>query len=126
MIAYSTIPTNDMDRAKKFYSALFSDLGAKELLQRPDGGFVAYGMSMEQPMFGICKPWNGEKADAGNGNMVAIACENGEQVKAMYDKAISLGASDEGAPGPRLEGMLSCGYVRDPDGNKLNFFCMGT
>lgn len=40
--------------------------------------------------------------------------------------ALELGATDEGAPGPRLNGMCSCGYVRDLDGNKLNFFCMGS
>lgn len=126
MIAYSTIGTNDLEKAKAFYSALFAEFGLKELFQRPDGGYVAYGTEMGKPMFGICKPWNGEAADPGNGNMVAIAAKNGAQVKAMYDKAISLGATCEGKPGERLNGMLSCGYVRDLDGNKLNFFCMGS
>ncbi len=36
---------------------------------------------------------------------------------------IELGAQDEGAPGPRGEGFYA-GYFRDPDGNKLNAFCM--
>lgn len=126
MIAYSTIGTNDMERARKFYDALFEDMGAKALFVRPDGGFVGYGVSPKQPMFGIARPFDGGEAAPGNGNMVAVAAESPAQVKALYDKAIALGASDEGEPGPRLDGALTCGYVRDMGGNKLNFFCMSS
>ena len=125
MIAYSRIPVNDMAAARKFYDPLLGELGAKIAMERPDGGFIAYSNG-SGPMFGICKPWNQEPADPGNGNMTTIACKDGAHVKAMYDKAIALGATDEGPAGPRLNGMCSCGYVRDPFGNKLNFFCMGT
>lgn len=126
MIAYSTIGTNDMERARKFYDELLGEIGAKAVMERPDGGFVAYGAAQGQPMFGIAKPYDGGEAAPGNGNMVAIGAKDPAQVKALYDKAISLGATDEGEPGPRLNGMCSCGYIRDLDGNKLNFFCMGS
>ncbi len=36
-------------------------------------------------------------------------------------KALELGATDEGAPGQRIEGFYA-GYFRDLDGNKLNAF----
>ena len=49
---------------------------------------------------------------------------NGEKVDALYKKAIELGASDEGPPGPRWQGFYA-GYFRDLEGNKLNAFCMG-
>ncbi|MEL6213285.1 MAG: VOC family protein, partial [Pseudomonadota bacterium] len=55
--------------------------------------------------------------------MVALECDTPEAVDRMYKKAIDLGASDEGAAGPRGGGFYA-GYFRDPDGNKLNFFCM--
>ncbi len=126
MIAYSTIGTNDMERARKFYAELFAEFGAKEIFQRPDGGFLAFGTGPGAPMFGIAKPYDGGEAAPGNGNMVAIAAKGPEQVKALYDKAISLGATCEGEPGPRVGGTATCGYVRDLDGNKLNFFCMGS
>ena len=126
MIAYSTIGTNDMERARKFYDALFAELGAKPLFERPDGGFVGYGVAAGQPMFGLAKPYDGAEAAAGNGNMVAIQAKDPAQVKSLYDKAVSLGATCDGEAGPRLGGMAHCGYVRDLDGNKLNFFCMGS
>jgi predicted lactoylglutathione lyase len=55
--------------------------------------------------------------------MVALAAASPEQVDAVYAKAIELGAKDEGAAGPRGDTFYA-GYFRDPDGNKLNVFCM--
>jgi hypothetical protein len=47
----------------------------------------------------------------------------GDKAHELHAKALTLGATDEGAPGPRGDGWY-CGYVRDLDGHKLNFFCM--
>ncbi|MCG8494250.1 MAG: hypothetical protein MI743_21760, partial [Sneathiellales bacterium] len=60
----------------------------------------------------------------GNGTMPAIAVKDVEQMKRVYDKAIALGAKDEGAPGPRgNSGHFA--YFRDLEGQKLALFCMG-
>lgn len=126
MLAYSMVGSNDIDKARKFYGDLLAEMGAKEMMVRPDGGAIFWGVEPGRPMFGICKPYDGGEAQQGNGTMTAFAVKDAAQVKAMYDKAISLGAKCEGEPGPRLDGMVSCGYVRDADGNKLNFFCMGS
>lgn len=126
MLAYSMVGSNDLDKARQFYGDLLAEFGAKEMMVRPDGGAVFYGTEPGRPMFGICKPADGKEAQRGNGTMVAFGVKNPAQVKAMYDKAIALGGTREGEPGPRLDGMVSCGYVRDFDGNKLNFFCMGS
>ena len=56
--------------------------------------------------------------------MVALAADSPEQVDRLHAKALELGATDEGAPGPRGDGGFYAGYFRDPDGNKLNAFCM--
>jgi predicted lactoylglutathione lyase len=56
--------------------------------------------------------------------MVALVVDSREKVHQVYDKAIELGARDEGPAGPRMEGFYA-GYFRDLDGNKLNVFCMG-
>lgn len=125
MLAYATVGTNDMERARGFYDALFAELGAKVVFERPDGGVIGYAPGQGQPMFAVAKPWDGAQASPGNGAMVAIAAKDPAQVKALYDKAISLGATSEGEAGPRLDGLVHCGYVRDLDGNKLNFFCPG-
>ena len=62
-------------------------------------------------------------ATVGNGVMIAIAMNSPEKVDAFHAKALELGGTDEGAPGPRGETFYA-GYFRDLDGNKLNAFCM--
>ena len=46
-----------------------------------------------------------------------------DKVDAVHAKALELGGTDEGAPGPRGE-QIYAGYFRDLDGNKFNAFCM--
>ena len=122
MIAYTTFGTNDLEKSGAFYDAIFAEMGIGRLWDTD--GFIGYGPSMDQPMFGVCKPHNGEAATAGNGTMISLACPNKETVHKVYDKAIALGAQDEGEAGPRGDTGFYCGYFRDPDGNKINAFAM--
>jgi predicted lactoylglutathione lyase len=46
-------------------------------------------------------------------------------VDAVHQKALELGGTDEGPPGPRGDSGFYAAYFRDLDGNKLNAFCMG-
>jgi catechol 2,3-dioxygenase-like lactoylglutathione lyase family enzyme len=121
MIGYTTLGTNDIARASAFYDALFAELGAKRLWNSPK--MVGWGRSMKEPTFVVCQPHNGEAATAGNGTMIAVAVKDPAQAETLHAKALSLGATDEGAPGMRGK-TFYCAYVRDADGNKLNFFCL--
>jgi catechol 2,3-dioxygenase-like lactoylglutathione lyase family enzyme len=122
MIAYTTVGANDMEKSVAFYDAVFATAGIGRLWD--NNGFVGYGVDMAKPMFGVTKPENGEAATFGNGTMIAIALQEPAQVDAMHAKALELGAVNEGDAGPRGDTGFYCGYFRDPDGNKLNAFCM--
>jgi catechol 2,3-dioxygenase-like lactoylglutathione lyase family enzyme len=122
MIGYVTLGTNDLARGAKFYDALLAGIGGKRMMESER--FIAWSASMQQAGLGICLPFDGKSATAGNGTMVALAVDSKDKVDALYKKAIELGATDEGKPGPRGEGFYAA-YFRDLDGNKLNFFCMG-
>jgi catechol 2,3-dioxygenase-like lactoylglutathione lyase family enzyme len=122
MIGYVTLGTNDLPRAAAFYDALLAGLGAKRLWDSPTG--IGWGTSMDQPMLAVMQPFDGMPATRGNGTMVALVVKQPEQVHTFHAKALALGATDEGPAGPRGGGFY-CGYCRDLDGNKLNFFCMG-
>lgn len=122
MIGYVTLGTNDMQAGARFYDELLAEIGAKRFMD--EESFIAWAVDPKQSAISITKPFNGEAASVGNGVMVAFAVETPAQVDALYHKAIELGATDEGAAGPRGEGFYA-GYFRDLDGNKLNFFCMG-
>lgn len=122
MIGYVTLGTNDMPRAAAFYDALLAELGAKRLMELERG--IAWGVSWDRPSLGILRPYDGNAATVGNGVMVAFAVDSTDKVDRIYNKALELGATDEGPAGPRGKGFYA-GYFRDLDGNKLNVFCMG-
>ena len=122
MIGYVMLGTNDLPRAKAFYDALLAEIGARQLMDL--GRSVAYGVSMDKPALGVGLPFDGKPATVGNGVMVAIAVNSRELVDRLHRKALELGGTDEGAPGPRFENFYAA-YFRDLDGNKLNAFFMG-
>jgi catechol 2,3-dioxygenase-like lactoylglutathione lyase family enzyme len=121
MIGYVTLGTNRFDEAAQFYDELFAVIGAGRILE--SDSFIAWGTGMTSPALSVTKPHDGKPATVGNGVMVALAMNSPEKVDAMHAKALELGGTDEGAPGPRGERFYA-GYFRDLDGNKLNAFCM--
>jgi len=123
MIGYTSVGTNDLKTAAAFYDALFSDLNADRILEFDD--FIVWGTEGGTSAFSVHVPFDGCPASVGNGVMIALAAQSRSQVDAVYQKAISLGASDEGKPGQRAENGFYAAYFRDPDGNKLNIHHMG-
>jgi catechol 2,3-dioxygenase-like lactoylglutathione lyase family enzyme len=122
MIGYVTLGTNDLDRAVAFYDDLLAVLGAGRFMEIEDV-FVAWAVSPDQSGISVTRPFDGNPATPGNGTMVALAVGSKDLVHKVYDKAIELGASDEGPAGPRGD-QFYAGYFRDLDGNKLNVFYM--
>lgn len=119
MLSYATLGVSNLSAAKKFYSDLFADQGAKLLI---DGERICFiGKSLAEPMIAVCIPFNEEPASVGNGSMVAFAQGSKAEVDAMYNKALALGAICDGAPGERIPNAFYGAYVRDADGNKLCF-----
>jgi catechol 2,3-dioxygenase-like lactoylglutathione lyase family enzyme len=121
MIGYVTVGTNDLPRAAAFYDALLGELGAKRFMEFET--FIAWAVAPDKPGLAVTRPYDGQPATVGNGTMVALAVNSPEKVHRIYDKAIALGAKDEGPAGPRSDAFYA-GYFRDLDGNKLNVFCM--
>ena len=121
MIGYITLGTNKYDEAAAFYDALLGDLGASRIMEADN--FIAWGVGPKSAALSIIKPEDGNAATVGNGVMVAIAMDSTDKVDAFHAKAMELGGTDEGAPGPRGEGFYAA-YFRDLDGNKLNAFCL--
>ena len=124
MIGYITIGTNDLDRSGKFYDDLFSEIGAARVMT--DDRMLGWGSAPGETMFSVIKPYDGDPATVGNGVMVAFNVETPDNVKAVYRKALALGATDEGHPHDRGSSMgFYGGYFRDLDGNKLVAYCLG-
>ncbi|MCV6615046.1 MAG: VOC family protein [Cellvibrionaceae bacterium] len=119
MIGYTTIGSNDLPKAWAFYDELFETIGASRLMEIDT--FVAWGVAMDQPLFSVTKPFNGEPATVGNGDMVALFMPDTDTVSDFHAKALSLGASNEGKPGDRGDNFYGA-YFRDLDGHKICAF----
>lgn len=126
MIGYTTVGTNDLQRALAFYDALFGSVGIARLIEMPH--LAGWGQNWSKPIFGVAKPADGGPATAGNGVMIALGQRTRAKVRTLHAKALELGGADEGAPGVRgADGSQAfyAAYVRDLDGNKLCFYCVG-
>jgi catechol 2,3-dioxygenase-like lactoylglutathione lyase family enzyme len=122
MVGYVTVGTNDQARAGAFYDALLEMLGAKRIMEIE--GFVLWGTSFDDACLAVTPPYDKNQATVGNGVMVALKADSKEAVDAVHARALELGGTDEGAPGPRGDGFYA-GYFRDLEGNKLNAFFLG-
>ena len=123
MIGYVTVGTNQFDKALQFYDGLFETIGIKRLWSH--GNMAAWGGSRSEPAFCIAKPFDEKSATVGNGGMIALRMSSRAEVDDFYHKAISLGGTDEGKPGPRGNSGFYGAYFRDLDGNKLNAYIPG-
>jgi catechol 2,3-dioxygenase-like lactoylglutathione lyase family enzyme len=124
MIAYTIVGTNDLQKSAAFYDALLAEIGGKQAMALD--GVILYAGAEGTPFFCIAQPYDGKPATVGNGSMVSFGAKDPSEVDRLHAKALELGADDDGAPGPRTNKTLNfyAGYFRDPDGNKLNFFCL--
>ncbi len=122
MIGYVTLGTNDMEKAAAFYDALLSTIGATRIMEEET--FIVWATDPAAPGLSVIKPFDKKAASVGNGVMVGLAMDSPEKVNALHAKALELGATDEGAAGPRGDTGFYAGYFRDLDGNKLNAFCV--
>ena len=122
MLAYTTIGTADIEKAKAFYLAVLEDMDVSVVMDT--GRLAALGAPGGGAMLAVCIPYNEEGPSPGNGNMVSIAPGSKELVDKLHAKALELGATDDGAPGDRMDGFYGA-YFRDADGNKVCFCHFG-
>jgi catechol 2,3-dioxygenase-like lactoylglutathione lyase family enzyme len=126
MISHVFVGIADFDRAFAFYSALMDELGLRLKFserETPWAGWVA--ADAPRPLFLIGKPFDGNPARQGNGQMVALLAPGRDAVDRCHAIALANGGTCEGPPGlrPYYHPDYYGAYFRDPDGNKLCVCC---
>ena len=127
MISYVTVGADDIQLAKRFYSAFMSALGYG-FKEGPEG--LSYvlpaqaGQPAVSPDYYVKPAFDGRPASAGNGTMVAFRAQSQQQVRDLHAAALAAGGRDEGPPGFRdaYGPRFYVGYLRDPQGNKIALF----
>ena len=118
MFSHVMVGSNDIERSRSFYDALFSAMGARP--GAPDDKGVNYRHNGALLM--VRPPLNGKGATHGNGSTIGFTVDSHEQVDAWHSAGIENGGTSvEDPPGIRQGsfGQLYLAYLRDPDGNKL-------
>lgn len=116
-ICHASIGTNDLVSAKAFYQPLLAVLEIELVSEYSHA--LAFGKGY--PEFWVQIPFDKQPMSAGNGVHFGFVATSKQQVESFYQKAISLGASCNGKPGPRPEygePYFGC-FVVDPEGNKI-------
>jgi catechol 2,3-dioxygenase-like lactoylglutathione lyase family enzyme len=118
MFSHVMVGTNDLEKAKAFYDALFATLDVRPA--RVDGHRIFY--MTRTGVFAVSKPINGQAATAANGGTIGFTCNSPEQVEAWHAAGIANGGTTcENPPGIRegSAGKIYLAYLRDLDGNKI-------
>lgn len=110
---YVTLGTRDMPRSRRFYDLIAREMGARRAIETDH--LVAWGL----PGFGLAVS---EMAPALERGRAPLQAEDREQVDRLFEIALRHGGSVEHAPCDH--GAFYAAYFRDPDGNRLNAFCM--
>jgi catechol 2,3-dioxygenase-like lactoylglutathione lyase family enzyme len=126
MISHVFVGVTEFDRAFKFYLAVMKDLRLKLKFcerDKPWAGWMA--ASAPRPLFLIGRPYDGNPAQVGNGQMIALLAPDRQAVDSAHASALATGGSCEGAPGlrPQYHPHYYGAYFRDPDGNKICVCC---
>ncbi len=119
MFSHVMVGSNDIDRSKKFYDALFASVGGKPGITDPKGRLI---YMHNGALFLVSKPIDGEPACHANGGTIGFAAATTEQADAWHAAGVAAGGKAiEDPPGWREGGgmRLYLAYLRDPDGNKI-------
>jgi catechol 2,3-dioxygenase-like lactoylglutathione lyase family enzyme len=119
MFSHMMVGSNDLERSRRFYDALFTAIGAKPG-RTDDKGRLSYARN--GAVFMVTSPIDGQPASHGNGSTIGFTLDSPEQVHAWHEAGVAAGGKAiEDPPGVRQGsfGPLYLAYLRDPDGNKL-------
>jgi catechol 2,3-dioxygenase-like lactoylglutathione lyase family enzyme len=126
MISHVHIGIADFERALAFYSKVLPVLGLVRKFVEPENSRAGW-MSPQapRPLLLVGKPFNGEPAIPGNGQMIALLAPTRALVDDAHAAALAAGGSCEGPPGlrPHYHPDYYGAYFRDLDGNKLCVCC---
>lgn len=114
MLDHVGFEVSDLARSAAFYDAVFARLGIRRVFE----GEAAIAYGSHQPTFWIVA--RGRRPGPSYGH-VAITAAGKAAVDAAHAAGLQHGGDDDGPPGPRPQygRRYYAGYLRDPDGLRV-------
>ena len=125
MIDHLGIEVADYARSRAFYERVLATLGhgvVMEVTREMSGGYEGCGFGPPgRPQFWVGKG----SGKPGSGSHIAFSAQTRAQVDAFHAAALSAGARDNGAPGPRphYHPNYYGAFAIDPDGHNIEAVC---
>lgn len=119
MFTHVMVGSNDIEKSKKFYDALFAAIGGNPATVDARGRLI---YAHNGGRFLVTKPIDGKSACHANGGTIGFAAPSPEALQAWHAAGVANGGTAiEDPPGPRQgpAGTVHLAYLRDPDGNKI-------
>ncbi len=125
MYSHMMVGSNDLEKSKVFYDAVFKAIGGPEAIKDPKGRLI---WLHNDGVFLVTAPIDGELATVSNGSTIGFAMASTDEADAWHAAGVEAGGTSiEDPPGWRESeiGKMYLAYLRDPDGNKLCAMCRG-
>ena len=124
MFSHVMVGANDIEESKVFYDKLLGVLGAQQgaLMPNPLTGQKRYFYFLDDSIFCINEPIDGNPATSANGSTIGFNVKDIDQGNAWHQVGVENGGTSiEDPPGIReYDGVrMFLAYLRDPTGNKL-------
>jgi catechol 2,3-dioxygenase-like lactoylglutathione lyase family enzyme len=126
VLSHVFVGITDFSRALAFYTGIMTTLGLELKFSDPDIPWAGWKQpTVDRPLLLIGHAYNGEPANPGNGQMIALLAKSRDIVGQSHAAALANGGKCEGPPGlrPHYHPNYYGAYFRDPDGNKLCVCC---
>ena len=114
-LTWAQVGVNDLERARKFYSAVLKNLDMQPIFQHPTE--IVYGMTNPE-LFVCTQSSDGAALDVGNSHIVGFHTRQDERVDACYSAALENGGTGISAPNRESRHIYICKF-KDPDGNTI-------
>lgn len=120
LLDHVSISVGDIDRAKRFYKAILSTLGAVVAYERDDA--IGFGERNRPNDDGhtYVSIYQSTQAISDPRRHWCFRAQSKEQVDAFHAAGLAAGGKDEGAPGLRsYHAEYYAAFLLDPEGNKV-------
>ncbi len=121
MLDHISLPTTDLDRARRFYTAAFAPLGAVECaVTETSAGWAVDGSDdFYVGLVDVPALVNHPRTH------YALSAPSRAAVDAFHAAALANGGTDDGAPGlrPQYHPNYYAAFVIDPDGRRIEAVC---